>query len=59
MLGDSENYKDLAAACNRYAEYDELVKAVFLSGTGTLLYRRSWDVKKGRLKKNANVVLTE
>lgn len=59
MLDDSENYKDLTAACNRYANNDELVKAVFLSGMGTLLYRQSWDVKKGRLKKNTNVVLTE
>jgi hypothetical protein len=59
MLDDTENYKDLTAACNKYADSDELVKAVFLSGTGTLLYRRSWDVKKGRLKKNTNVLLTE
>jgi hypothetical protein len=59
MLDNSENYKDLTAYCNRYADNDELVKAVLLSGTGTLLYRRSWDVKKGRLKKNTNVILTE
>jgi hypothetical protein len=59
MLNDSGNYKNLTTACNKYADNGELVKAVLLSGTGTLLYRRSWDVKNGRLKKNANVVLTE
>lgn len=59
MLDDPEKYKDVDAACNRLAGNDELVKAVLLSGTSTLLYRRSWDVKNGRLNKNANVLLTE
>jgi len=59
MLEDSESYKDLFADCNKYASNAELVKAVLLSGTGSLLSRRSWDVKNGRLIKNANVILTE
>jgi hypothetical protein len=59
MLDNPEKYKDLNAVCNRYAGNDELVKAVLLSGTSTLLHRRSWDVKNGRLVKNANVILTE
>jgi hypothetical protein len=59
MLEDSGSYKDLFAACNKYASNAELVKAVLLSGTGSLLNRRSWDVKNGRLIKNANVILTE
>ena len=59
MLEDAESYKDHFAACNKYASNAELVKAVLLSGTGSLLNRRSWDVKNGRLIKNANVILTE
>jgi hypothetical protein len=59
MLDDPEKYKDLDAACNKHAGNDELVKAVLLSGTSTLLRRRDWDVKNGRLIKNANVILTE
>jgi hypothetical protein len=59
MLEGLESYKDLFAACNKYASNAELVKAVLLSGTGSLLNRRSWDVKNGRLIKNANVLLTE
>jgi hypothetical protein len=59
MLHDPEKCKDPDAACNKHAGNDELVKAVLFSGTNTLLYRRSWDVKSGRLIKNANVLLTE
>jgi hypothetical protein len=59
MLDDPKKYKDLDAACNRHAGNGELVKAVLLSGTSSILYRRSWDVKNGRLNKNANVLLTE
>jgi len=59
MLENSESYKDLFAACNKHASNAELVKAVLLSGTGSLLNRRSWDIKNGRLIKNANVILTE
>ncbi|KAJ4430296.1 hypothetical protein ANN_22509, partial [Periplaneta americana] len=59
MLEDIDKFQDLNAACNKCGGNSELVKAVLLSGTGTLLYRRSWDVINGRLKKNTNVILTE
>ncbi|KAJ9582630.1 hypothetical protein L9F63_023008, partial [Diploptera punctata] len=57
MLDDSEEYKDLSGPRNKYAGNDELVKAIFLSGTGTLLYKRRFD-DKGCLV-NKNVLITE
>ncbi|KAJ9582631.1 hypothetical protein L9F63_023009, partial [Diploptera punctata] len=59
MLADYEDYKELSQPSNKYAGNDELVKSIFMSGTGTLLYRRSWDMKKGHMMKNANVLFTE
>ena len=41
MLENSKSQKDLFAACNKYAINAELVKAVLLSGTGSLLNRQS------------------
>lgn len=40
-----------------YSENDELVKAVLLSGVGTLLRCQNWIVEKGRYKKS-NVYFT-
>lgn len=40
-----------------YSENDELVKAVLLSGVGTLLRKQDWTVTKGRYKKS-NVYFT-
>ncbi|XP_063225553.1 ATP-dependent RNA helicase DHX30-like isoform X2 [Bacillus rossius redtenbacheri] len=59
MARDVDTCTDLEAPCNQYARSDELVKAVLLSGFNTLLQRRSWDVSRGRLLKNKNVLMTE
>ncbi|RZC41255.1 ATP-dependent RNA helicase DHX30, partial [Asbolus verrucosus] len=40
-----------------YSDNNELIKAVLLSGVGTLLKRCDWDIVKGRYKKK-NVFLT-
>nr|CAD7426187.1 unnamed protein product [Timema monikensis] len=50
---------DLDADWNRRAQHDELVKGVLLSGFNSLLYRRNWDMRHGRMKKNTNVLVTE
>ncbi|KAK9891227.1 hypothetical protein WA026_013542 [Henosepilachna vigintioctopunctata] len=42
---------------NDFSDEDELVKAVLLSGVGSFLTYKNWDVVKGRLKKS-NVLLT-
>lgn len=49
--------KDVLPLSDDFSDSDELVKGVLLSGVGTLLQHRNWDVVKGRMKK-VNVLLT-
>nr|CAD7257324.1 unnamed protein product [Timema shepardi] len=60
-LPEAENDRsaDLDADWNRRAQHDELVKGVLLSGFNSLLYRRNWDMRHGRMKKNTNVLVTD
>nr|CAD7440366.1 unnamed protein product [Timema bartmani] len=51
---ENDHSADLDADWNRRAQHDELVKGVLLSGFNSLLYRRNWDMRHGRMKKNTN-----
>lgn len=49
--------KEVLAVSDDFSDSDEIVKGVLLSGVGTVLKHRTWDIVKGRLKKT-NVLLT-
>ena len=42
---------------DNFSTNNEFIKGVLLSGVGTFLFHRNWDLVKGRLK-TANVLLT-
>lgn len=49
---------DVLPISNDLSDNTELVKGVVLSGVGSVLQHRTWDIVKGRLKKT-NVFVTK
>lgn len=49
--------KNVLRISDDLSDSDELVKGVLLSGIGTILRHRSWDIVKGKFKKG-NILLT-
>ncbi|KAG8239452.1 hypothetical protein J437_LFUL017586, partial [Ladona fulva] len=54
-----DSFADRSARCNQLAMENELVLGVLLSGVGSILRRRQWDMRKGKVKKNAPTLVTE
>ncbi|XP_071443443.1 uncharacterized protein [Hetaerina americana] len=58
-LDGLESFANRSARCNQLAAENELVLGVLLSGVGSILRRRQWDVRKGKVKKNAPTLVTD
>lgn len=60
LLPDLESFDNMSMKENAFAELDELVRGVLLSGVDQVLHQRDFDMRKGQLKKGIqNFVLED
>ncbi|XP_015124522.1 ATP-dependent RNA helicase DHX30 [Diachasma alloeum] len=59
LIDAPKYFQDLGAKTNEYAEVDEMVKGVLLSGVDQVIYQRDFEIRNGQLKKGSSTFVTE
>ncbi|XP_011301122.1 putative ATP-dependent RNA helicase DHX30 [Fopius arisanus] len=59
MIDCPKEYHNLNENANEYAELDEMVRGVLLSGVDQVIYQRDFEIRNGLLKKGSSTFVTE
>ncbi|XP_063977853.1 ATP-dependent RNA helicase DHX30-like [Diachasmimorpha longicaudata] len=59
LIDTPHDFQNLNAKTNEYAELDEMVRGVLLSGVDQIIYQRDFEIRNGQMKKGSSTFVTE